>query len=181
MSMDFTKLKKLSIGGVELKQLFINGVQVWKSGYKNWAHYAIDTDGSIYNGGKGYIDGQRLSSGGTLKEMPNSTATGFIPIKSGDVVRIGGYPWYSTTSSLNYFNLYNSSFGLVKARTSENIALSASADVVSSAVVKGDIMEITIANNENIAYCRLNYYGSNDDIINVTGANLIVTVNEEIT
>jgi hypothetical protein len=177
--MDFTKLKKLSIGGVELKQLFINGVQVWKAGYKNWAHNAIDTDGGIYNGGKGYIDGQRLSSGGTLKEMPNSTATGFIPIKSGDVVRIGGYPWYSTTSSLNYFNLYNSSFGLVKARTSAGISTDTS--VVSSAVIKGDIIEITIANNANIAYCRVNYYGSNDDIINVTGANLVVTVNEEIT
>jgi hypothetical protein len=179
MSMNLSSFKKLTIGGIELKQLFIGGVQAWKSGYKNWAHHAIDTDGSIYNGGKGYINGQRLSSGGTIKEMPNSTTTGFIPIKSGDVVRIGGYPWYSTTSALNYFNLYNSSFGLVKARTSENITLDTS--VVSSAVINGDITEITIANNANIAYCRANYYGENDNIANVTGANLIVTVNEEIT
>ena len=33
--MDFSAIKKLTIGGVELKQLFIGGIQVWKSGYKN--------------------------------------------------------------------------------------------------------------------------------------------------
>lgn len=28
--MDFSKFRKLYINGVELKQLFINGIQVWK-------------------------------------------------------------------------------------------------------------------------------------------------------
>ena len=59
--MDLTKLKKLVIGGIELKQLLINGVQVWKSGYKNWVKYSTEADGvTIYNGGLGYKNGYRM-------------------------------------------------------------------------------------------------------------------------
>ena len=42
---DFSKFKKLTIGGVELKQLFINGIRVWKSGYKNWVKFSTENGG----------------------------------------------------------------------------------------------------------------------------------------
>lgn len=49
--MDFSTLKKLTIDGVELKQLLINGIQVWKaSSYKNLVTNSPDVDGKPYNG-----------------------------------------------------------------------------------------------------------------------------------
>lgn len=94
--MDFTKIKKLTIGGVELKQLFVGGIQVWKSGYKNWVKYSTEADGVTiygldYDGdGKndGYKDGYRVRSGGAEGAHGSGTCTGFIPVKGGDIVRV---------------------------------------------------------------------------------------------
>lgn len=58
--------------------------------YKNWIRYAIDTDESIYNG-VGYKTASRINSSGGVSDVANTSAsnpafaTGFIPVKTGDV------------------------------------------------------------------------------------------------
>ena len=92
MALDFRNMKKLSIGGIELKSLAINGIQVWKS-FTNQIPISIDTDGSIYNG-TGYKAVSRANSSGAVVALENPSATnpvfvtGLIPLKTGDVVRM---------------------------------------------------------------------------------------------
>jgi hypothetical protein len=137
---------------------------------------SIDTDKSIYNG-TGYKNGQRLSSSGSTKEQVRSTVTGFIPAKSGDVIRIKGYKWYDTTSALNYFCAYDSNFKLIGAIVSKGTTYTKNP----TASITGNDEEATliVANISNIAYVRISVYDSSDN--QLTGENLIVTVNEEIT
>jgi hypothetical protein len=88
--MDFTKIKKLTIGGVELKQLLVGGIQVWKSGYKNWVKYSTEADGvTVYNGGLGYKSGIRLStSDGGDRTKEGMYVSGYIPITNTDTLRL---------------------------------------------------------------------------------------------
>jgi hypothetical protein len=189
--MDLTKLKKLSIGGVELKQLFINGVQVWKSGYKNWVRHSTEADGStIYNGGLGYKEGYRIRSGGTEATSDRGVCTGFIPFKKGDILRI--YPAFSGQNTVNTLNFadasftnlgqYNDNGGTYGICTEDNTWRTGIATEV------GDITVIDISvvsNGANIAYVRLThswYSNGAGTWPHVTsGSELIVTVNEEIT
>ena len=61
--------------------------------YTNQISVSTDTDGSVFNG-TGYQKSKRLNSSGGLSDLSNSNATnpafvtGFIPLKSGDVVRM---------------------------------------------------------------------------------------------
>lgn len=108
--MDFSKFKKLTIGGVELKQLFINGVQVWKSGYKNWVRYSTEADGvTIYNGGLGYKNGYRVRSGGAEGATPFGSCAGFMPVKGGDIIRFSGWD-FTKEANENAINVSNSNF-----------------------------------------------------------------------
>lgn len=104
--MDFTNLKKLSIGGVELKQLLINGIQVWKAiTFTNQVPISTDTDGSIFNK-VGYIENRRLSSSGGLSSSAQngSVTTGFIPWY-GDTtyLRMKGVEWLNAHTSGHYY------------------------------------------------------------------------------
>ena len=187
---DFGQYKKLSVGGVELKKLAINGVEVWSSGYKNWVPEAIDTNGSIFNGGKGYIDGKRLGSSGSLSDQTNTVTTGFIPCKSTDVIRMAGVSWLSPKSGgYCYLMFHDSSFAVLG---SINIYADAGSSTGYKAAYRGCIglagsveQLPTIINGvttfdhyifrsdaDKVAYFRVNGIGS--------GADMIVTVNEEI-
>ena len=184
---DFTKFKKLTIGGMELKQLFINGIQVWKSGYKNWVKHAIDTDESIYQGGKGYIEGYRLSSGGGLSAQAGTITTGFIPCKPTDVIRLGGVSWYPP-SGYCYLAFYDSSFAVLGSincfPSTASVAVNGYHGVSRGICMFPDSVHPTIENGvvtfdnyafsdgSKVAYFRVNGYGN--------GADAIVTVNEEI-
>lgn len=80
MSIDFRNIKKLTIGGVSLKSLAINGVQVW-TGVNNVIASSINPDGTPYrgtNGEIGYKTGIRLSSGAETSSL-TTDAVGFIP------------------------------------------------------------------------------------------------------
>ena len=196
---DFSGMKKLTIGGVELKQLLINGTQVWKAGYKNWVPFAIDTDGSIYQNGKGYIDGYRLSSSGALSSQTNTVTTGFIPYKNGDLIRMTGVSWKppkaeNTGGTMYYCYLMflDASFNVLG---SVNCYANASSVSGYSSTVRGSVKfknstgttsdihptenngiytfdQYTFsADADKVAYFRINGYGS--------GADMIVTINEE--
>jgi hypothetical protein len=108
---DFKNLKKLTIGGVELKQLFINGIQVWKAAsYTNQIPISTDKNGSIYNG-KGWKDAT-YDNNGTVGVNNATDLTGFIPCKAGDVVRLQNMP-FNTSVAQCRLTFYNSSKGFI--------------------------------------------------------------------
>lgn len=80
---------------------------------KNHILSSIDSDGTPYNGGKGYKEGYRLNSGGV--ETSSSTdiiVSGFIPYNGEDIeLRI---PNTDTQNNNNYFHIYNSDFSTIK-------------------------------------------------------------------
>ena len=179
--MDFTKLKKLTIGGVELKQLFINGIQVWKSGYKNWVKFSTTEDGkTIYNGGLGYKNGYRIRSGGAEAEMFNAACTGFIPVSAGDVVGVGG-AYYGDINASNAINVYNASYtnlGQVVNNmpgTGYGIFEDGKLSNWNKGIFKDGCYYWTVPAGANITYVRVTAQ------MEGKGEKMIVTVNEEIT
>lgn len=184
MSIDFSLFKSLTVAGVTLKQLFINGVQVWKSGYKNWVRYSTEADGvKIYNGGLGYKNGYRVRSGGAEGEQYQGSCTGFIPVKGGDVIRISGCD-FDTSSNGNAINVSDSS----RTNIGQFTMLPASYGILNSpygayhhdSVVKekdGVWKWVVPPAASGVAFIRVSGFN-----IEATypGADMIVTVNEEI-
>lgn len=151
----------------------------------NLVPLSTDTDGSIYNG-VGYKDGVRLSSSGGVSStaQTGSVTTGFIPFTLTDVIRIRGAEWLSMTDADTghyYLNFYDSgktfiTNGSVPASGyAENYAdaLSVTYDEATGVTTFGINEDSTFATTiAAAAYFRINAHGS--------GADLIVTVNEEI-
>lgn len=178
--MDFSAIKKLTIGGVELKQLFINGIQVWKSGYKNWARFSTESDGkTIYNGGQGYKDGYRVRSGGAEGATGTGSCTGFMPVNGGDVVRFSGWDM-TVAANENAINVSNSSFTNIGQFTMldayygifQNYTQYTSGSVVEEKT--GVWKWVAPPAASGIAYIRVSGYTKGD------GSKMIVTINEEI-
>lgn len=152
------------------------------AGYTNLVPTSIDTDGSIYNG-TGYKDNARLSSSGGVSgsAQAGSVVTGFIPYSQPGVVRIKGATWAGISAGEGhyYINAYD-------ANKTFKVALAAS-DPIAPTVATYDsatgvtIFDFSALSDTNMtkqlfseaAFIRINAKG--------TGANLIVTVNQEIT
>lgn len=116
MGVDFSLLKKLMIGGVELKQLLIGGIQVLKSGATNLIPTSIDTDGSIFNG-VGYKKSHRLNSSGAVTTATAAhVVCGFIPAKYNDTVYFDGLNCRIGDSGYGhcYFWTYDKNFATIK-------------------------------------------------------------------
>lgn len=185
--MDFSKLKKLTIDGIDLKSLAINGIQVWKSGPKNWVKYSTESDGvTIYNNGLGYKDACRIRSGGLEGESPYASCTGFIPLKAGDTLRI--WPPFTGLNATNAINFADGAFSNLGqsndngsaygiCQTDKQIYMTELVDGVSA-------LTLSDQHDSNIRYVRVtnqtrNASADNPSVIK-TGADMIVTVNEEI-
>ena len=184
--MDFSSFKKLTIGGVELKQLFINDIQVWKSGYKNWVRYSTEADGvTIYNGGLGYKDGYRIRSGGAESAQTFSACTGFIPFKRGDVLRID--PKFTKQNTTNAINFANSNFKNLGQINDNGLAYgicATNAENYLTQVIDG-VSTLTYGDSidQSIQYVRITHLIQNTTNMNSeikSGSELIVTINEEI-
>lgn len=190
--MDLSGFKKIAINGIEMVRIAINGVQVWAAKlFTNQVPISTDTDGSIYNG-TGYKDDARLSSSGGVSgsALPGSVVTGFIPFKNTDVIRMKGAEWLGMSDAHPghhyYINLYNSSKSFISKGgiTSQDFdylygsQVSAVYDAVSG-ITTFQIIDPTgntgafRAAAKSAAYFRINAYGK--------GADLIITVNQEIT
>jgi hypothetical protein len=169
-------LKSLSVEGVVLKQLSINGITVWTTplSYTNWVPTSIDTDGSVYNG-CGYKEVLRLNSSGAVKDKTNSVVTGFIPAKGGDVIRIAGVNW-AYSSSANYICAYDAAFVHIGAGTSQGSVYSTR--IWESMTAEGEMGIIKLTPLDNIAYIRVSSAGDNTK--QEKGDKMIVTINEEI-
>jgi hypothetical protein len=153
----------------------------------NQVPISTDTDGSIYNG-TGYKDNTRLSSSGGVSgtAQDGSVTTGFIPCTATDVIRIKGARWMGNPTGAHYYlNLYKSDKSHIHAVNSNNDGYKAY-DATGAGFVYNDATGITTidlsqttlapgggAEISGVAYIRLNAYGK--------GADLIVTVNQEIT
>lgn len=163
--LDFSVVKKVEIPEGEVIEIGIQTNQVPKS---------IDTDGSIFNA-SGYIMGYRLSSTGELKAYTSewgatSAATGFIPAKGGDVIRVAGCWWYDGVNALHYICAYDTNFNFLGATTADggfyikNIASNISGNK--------SIATLPLVNDENIAYIRVSCTSRAGSPL--LGANMIV-------
>lgn len=182
--MNFPELKSLAIPQGEVVEITSGNTMLWKSVYTNQVPISTDTDGSIYQNGKGYIDGYRLSSSGSLKSQANTVATGFIKATKNDVVRMAGTKW-NKAAGYNYFAMYDKNFTIIEtinwdgtgdAATkgwSHNSKGRINADET-RVYVENDItrFHIVMKSGYEFAYVRISAYGS--------GEEMIVTVNEEI-
>lgn len=160
------------------------------SSYTNQVPISTDADGSIYNG-TGYKDNARLSSSGGVSgtAQTGSVVTGFIPWKNTDVVRMKGAQWLNATADHGghfYFNLYSESKafvtkGVLSSETQssnptgqmsvvyDEVTGITTFQIINPTDSSGDFRQAA----KSASYFRVNAYGK--------GADLIVTVNQEIT
>lgn len=149
--------------------------------YTNLVPTSIDTDGSVFNG-VGYQNGYRIStSSGSASAETNSTISGFIPAKNGDVIRVYGVDWYNPAGTKNAIAAYDSNFGYIGA-TYGNFKGTANYPITNTNVVNDHDVCATIRSatdlGKTVAYIRVSSLGLG---VATDGANMIVTVNEEIT
>lgn len=182
--MNMTNMKTITIEGVGMKSISINGVEIWSEpkSYTNLVPTSTDTDGSIYNG-VGYKDDVRLSSSGGISgsAQVGGTTTGFIPWNGdGDVLRMKGVTWEHTQGRHYYVNFYDASKNFL-------VYFSAAEEDLNTHVstVTRENGVTTIAFNQE--------YGNTNSMLNHIreakyiricaegeGADMIVTINEEI-
>lgn len=153
--------------------------------YINQIAISTDTDGSIFNG-TGYAVGKRLNSSGVVANVANMSApkaavlTGFIPVKSGDVIRFKNC--YIDTNQVSSDTYGQNSWGISwwfydasKAKVSDVVWTAAPSNTSYTAVVGSDglVRQVTITNT-NIRYVRITFATEGD------ASQAIITVNQEI-
>lgn len=178
--MNLSTIKALSIPEGVVTKITVAGNVIWQAitiNYKNWVKYAIDTDGSIYNGGLGYIDGYRVSSSGSIKSSTSyGTCTGYISLTGGDVIRLSGVEWASgDVDSQKAIAFFDSSFNWLGTATNQSdgglfYGICNSSNLKFSEA--DGITTFQTPTNTSIAYVVISAKGS--------GTDMIVTINEEI-
>lgn len=169
---DFKNLKKLTIGGVELKQLFINGVQVWKAvSYTNQIPISTDKSGAIYNG-KGFKENTWVNAGNE-GSVSGKNCTGFIPCKIGDVIRLKNIGFDNDSNNrLSFFKSDKSYIGQANGNSTWYL----------NSVFKGEkgsdgyYNKLTLADNAISTGCAFIRVSCNN-----IDSSSIITVNQEIT
>lgn len=168
---DTTKLYVLPDGMIYAYMADTNGL------YTNQLFGAVDSDGSPYNGGKGWKTDTRLNSGGTESAQDGIEVTGFVPVKFGDVVYLKNVQFIhkGTNADKCYITAYNSNFSKIADWRADS-------ESERSAFVFDDnnvLTKITLKNAggfsssiDNVAYLRI----CADEI----NGGSIITVNEEI-
>lgn len=187
--MNLPDFKELSINGIKMVELFINGFLVWAmKTFTNQVPISTDTDGSIYNG-VGYKDNVRLSSSGGVSgtALNGSVTTGFIPFPDGDktIIRMKGVEWKYATANYDghyYLNFYDGSKKYLSGRTSKDhegysnvFTVTRDANGVETVTFNQEYGNTNSFLNSvrSASFFRINAYGK--------GADMIVTINEEIT
>lgn len=185
MVFSFSDYARLIIPEGEVRQITDDSGQViWKRGYINEVRRSINTDGTIYNG-TGYKNRYRIRSGGAEGAQDDAACTGFIPVKGGDIIRISGCDFARNTTS-NAINVADTSFSNIGQMTpsyaGSGYGIFAPGAAYQSycynkAVTqeKAGVWKWTVPPAASgVAYIRVSGYGWDH------GANMIVTINEEI-
>lgn len=158
--------------------------------YTNQVPISIDTDGSVFNG-VGYKDGYRINGGaGAVVEQELCCVTGFIPAKENDVVRIIAPNWSSAADGVGFNRIaaYNANFEYLGSTSStlshsHNTTTNPDKYTIEHSIEHTDTMSIVTMGTKKvgtgIAYIRICNIGDNTSAC--SGADMIVTVNEEIT
>lgn len=187
--MDFANLKTLTIPQGEVTKITSGSTVLWEAvTYTNQVPISTDTDGSIYNG-CGYKNGVRLS--GTSGNISGSTqtgsvTTGFIPIDgANDVMRMKGVQWKSMASNTSqhyYFCYYdaNKKFlvnleAMSHANSAHVVTVTRDSNGIETVVWNKDYgtSNTMLQSVRSASFVRITAYGD--------GADMIVTLNEEIT
>lgn len=186
----FDNAKAVTFGGKTVTKLQLAGKTIWElvtKTFTNLVPTSIDLDGSIYNG-VGYKTEYRIStsSGKESSGGTNGTLTGFIKVNPGDVVRFASkgkiINWF-VSNATNIFAYYDSSRGTRVGHAKSNGTSNAYNGIcnASNSTVTEEVYRqkyrITVPNDSSIEWIRVCVYGPNG----AAGADLIVTVNEEIT
>ena len=172
---DFTKIKKLSIGGIELKQLFINGIQVWKgSSYTNQIPISTDASGAVYNG-KGWKEHYWVNNG-SESYFWNMSCTGFIPCKVGDVIRLKNVT-FNNSNNYGRISFFKSDKTYIS-QVLSNGTWYLDTEFKGVKDASGNYVELTIKSisgiSANCAFIRISAQALLTD-------DSIITINEEIT
>lgn len=188
--MNFANVKSITIPEGVVKKIVVAGETLWEAiTYKNWVRYSTESDGvTIYNGGLGYKNGYRIRSGGAEGALSSSAHTGFIPVKAGDVIRIGGLNFGSTYSHGSAMNVANSSFTNIGQFSMQSGEYGIFAQSAYKAYSKSSVVQektgvwkwVVPPAASGVAYIRVscNMYDTGEA---ADGSLLIVTINEEIT
>jgi hypothetical protein len=183
---DFSAVKAITIPEGVVTKIVSAGATIWELVTKTFTNLiptSIDLDGSIYNG-TGYKTEYRLSSS-TGKESSggtNGTLTGFIKVKPGDVVRFASsskvinWPFSNACNIIHYYNSSKTTVGYLMGKGTYSGVCNASNSVVTEEEYRKKY-RVTVPNDSSIEWVRVCVYGPNG----AAGADMIVTVNEEIT
>lgn len=168
-------------------------------GYTNLVPTATDADGAIYTG-KGYQDGQGLNyrvAGAALQEAADHTTTGFIPVVHTDVIRMSGVTWDKSVNTciIAFYDENKKPLGSYTAKgyvqhaqaadTTEGVDVRCLKDKENQSVtIEDDVATFNIAFNDHNSYTNFIRSGTYVKYVRITakgsGADMIVTVNEEI-
>lgn len=189
MSNVYEKMKKicdnirLRTGGTELLNLDDIAEAILTIGvkkYTNQVPLSIDETGAIFNG-TGYQDNARVRSSGAIGPFNDvvCTATGFIPVKAGDIVEFTADDFITSTTGncINYGYLSNGTFTSIAAYTTQpayygKFGTSEWATSYCAKEKSQGIWRMVVPHDEQITHLRMSCY--------ISSENLIVTVNEEI-
>lgn len=166
-------------------------------GYNNLVTTSIDKDGSLFNS-TGYIAGQTLNAsdaGATTTEKSGVVATGYMPVKYKDVIRMSGTTWKNSSGSKimffdkNFMGVggYQGNGYTIMSPTSvtgeaNNKSVLQDKSLQSVSTVDGVVTfnlkfyDVDTGNNgwsgNRVAYMRISASGS--------GSDMVVTTNQEI-
>lgn len=181
---DLSQMKSLTVDGVALKKLSVNGVIVWTA-YKNWVPYSTEADGvTIYNGGLGYKNGYRVRSGGAEGASTYAACTGFIPCQPGQTIRVmdasgESISTASTNCAINFSDASRTNLGQIVGNSTGYgtcAGIGKLGDIVT--FHSNNMWEYTVPSTiGDVAYVRLTVTIGN---VGSTAANLIVTIDEEM-
>lgn len=182
--MNLKDLKTITIEGIGMKSISINGVEIWREpkAYTNLVPTSTDTNGSIFNG-VGYKDDVRLSSSGGISgsAQVGGTTTGFIPWHGdGDVLRMKGVTWEHAQGRHYYVNFYDASKKFLVYFSAAEEAQNAH---VSTVTRENGVTTIAFNQDYGNTNAMLNHIRE-AKYIRITaegkGAGMVVTINEEI-
>lgn len=168
--MNFQNVKSLKIPAGTVKRIVGEAGLLWKSGWENLLKKATDLDRVTVYGGVGYLAGKRINSSGSVvdcTDYPTNCASGFIPCKPGDVLRVKNF-------STKQYNCYVVTFDSANNKTAQVQIHARNMDEFDNSTSDYYFSETLSAS----------VYGENFNAVRINGvfdADTVVTVNEEIT
>ena len=148
-----------------------------QTGPVNRVSTSIDTTKNVYNG-KGYKEGYRLNSSGVEAEQADAVVSGFIPY-NGEVIRVYGTTNASAGTSGNYIGMYDANFAKIYVLSGNNAVLYGGTWEAKNGKYMITVDPATCSNAATKDYLASAKY-IRASMPNCTGANFVVTLDEEI-